>query len=288
MTHDLIVNFVPTGMVPTKEMTEHVPLSVEEITEQVLQAYEIGITMVHLHARDESGKPTYKKEIYGLIMEQLRRYAPDLVICLSLSGRNFNTFEKRSEAIELCPDLGSLTLSSLNFVQQASVNDPEMIQALADRMDAYGVRPELEVFDLGMINYARYMIQRGVLKAPFYFNLLFGNIAGLQADLLHIGTAVRDLPAGAYWSLAGLGRDQLKTNAIAIAAGGGVRVGIEDNLYFDSGRKRLATNRELLLRVHDLAAVFERGCMPSHVLGAAGFYNSRVPDRTRNISVPAQ
>ena len=136
--HDLIINFTPTGMVPTKAMNPSVPIDVMEIIEEVHQAYEEGITLVHLHARDEHGEPTYKKAVYESIVNGVRDHCKDLVICLSLSGRNFNEFEKRSEPLELMPDMGSLTLSSLNFSTQASVNAPDMIMRLAEKMNEYG------------------------------------------------------------------------------------------------------------------------------------------------------
>ncbi len=94
MDDKLVINFTPTGMIPTKKMTPHVPVSVSEIVEDVLKASELGITMVHLHARDPiSGEPTYKKEIYAKIIEGLRKHAPYLVICVSLSGRTINTLD---------------------------------------------------------------------------------------------------------------------------------------------------------------------------------------------------
>src|SRR5262245_32217939 len=255
---DLIINLAPTGIVPTKAMTPFVPLSVSEIVEDVHRAVEIGITMVHLHARDEAtGKPTYKAELYGRIITGIRAFAPELIICVSLSGRTFNQFEQRAEPLRLDgaakPDMGSLTLSSLNFNRDASVNAPDMVQRLAQEMNERHIMPELEAFDVGMINYAKYLTTKGVLRPPFYFNLLFGNVACAQADLLHAGTMVRDLPEGALWSMAGLGNAQLMMNSIAIASGGGVRVGLEDNIWFDQGRTQLASNSQLLIRIHELA-----------------------------------
>ena len=95
---DLIVNFTPTGMIPTKEMTPHVPISVAEVVESVHMAVEIGVTMVHLHARDETtGAPVYSADTYGRIIEDIRRFTTDLVLCVSLSGRNFPEFEKRNQ-----------------------------------------------------------------------------------------------------------------------------------------------------------------------------------------------
>ncbi len=263
---NLIINFTPTGMIPTKSMTKVVPISVSEIVEDVHQAMEIGITMVHIHARDEeTGLPTYKKETYGKIIEGIRKISKELVICVSLSGRGIKEFAHRASPLQLDgdlkPDMGSLTLSSLNFNKTESLNSPEMIQKLAEEMKNKGILAELEAFDSGMINYAKYLERKGLITPPHYFNLLLGNIACAQADLLHAGIMVRDLPANSYWSFAGIGDTQLMMNSIAIAAGGGVRVGLEDNIYYDKKRTRLATNKDLLLRIHSLAEANEREVM---------------------------
>jgi 3-keto-5-aminohexanoate cleavage enzyme len=263
---DLIINFTPTGMIPTKEMTPHAPITPDEIIEDVHRAFDIGITMVHLHARDSAtGKSTYKAKVYGEIIAGIRSFSKDLIICVSLSGREINEFEKRAEPLQLegdlKPDMGSLTLSSLNFNRVASVNSPDMIQMLANEMKSRGILAELEAFDAGMINYAKYLERKGILEPPHYFNLLLGNIACAQADLLHIGIMVRDLPENSYWSLAGIGNYQLMMNSVAIVSGGGVRVGLEDNIWFDKARTKLATNSNLLQRIHRLAEASERKVM---------------------------
>jgi uncharacterized protein (DUF849 family) len=263
---DLIINFTPTGMIPTKQMTPYVPVSVQEIIEDVHEACEIGITMVHIHARDElTGAPTYKAEIFGAIIKGIRKFSKDLVICVSLSGRGIKEFEHRAAPLaldgDLKPDMGSLTLSSLNFNLAESMNSPEMIQKLAQEMKNRGILPELEAFDAGMINYAKYLERKGLLEPPHYFNLLLGNIACAQADLLHAGLMIRDLPENSVWSFAGIGNAQLMMNSIAIASGGGVRVGLEDNIYFNTSRTRLARNSELVKRVHILAEANERKVM---------------------------
>lgn len=268
---ELIVNFTPTGMIPTKEMTPYVPVSITEIVEDVHEAVEAGITMVHIHARDpKTGKPTYQQEIYGKIIEGIRKYSKDLIICVSLSGRGIKEFEHRANPLQfegdLKPDMGSLTLSSLNFNKTESVNSPEMIQLLAAEMKKKGILAELEAFDAGMINYAKYLEKKGLLEAPHYFNLLLGNIACAQADLMHAGILVRDLPPNSVWSMAGIGDAQLSINSMAIAAGGGVRVGLEDNIYFDRKRKVLAKNIDLIKRVHKIAEANERGIMTSSKL----------------------
>ncbi len=263
---NLIVNFTPTGMIPTKEITPFIPMTTQEVVEAVLEAAEIGITMVHLHARDgDDGTPTYKAELYGEIIAGIRRFYSDLVICVSLSGRTFQKFEERADPLkldgELKPDMGSLTLSSVNFNKQASISSPDMIQALAREMKRCGILPELEAFDVGMINYAKYLENKALLEPPHYFNLILGNIACAQADLLHAGIMIRDLPPNSLWSLGGVGDAQLMMNSIAIATGGGVRVGLEDNIWFDLARTKLAHNSELIRRIHILAGANAREIM---------------------------
>lgn len=268
MEEKVIIDFTPTGMIPTKEMTVYVPVTVSEIIEDIHSAWELGITKVHLHARDpKTGNPTYKKEIYAEIIEGIRKYAPNLVICVSLSGRSFNKFEERSEALELegflKPDMGSLTLSSLNFNKTASINTPDMIQNLAAKMKDLGIVPELEAFDIGMINYSKYLIKKELLAAPYYFNILLGNIACAQADIIYAGIMIRDLPENSLWSLAGIGDQQLKMNSVAVAIGGGVRVGLEDNIWYDTSRTILARNIDLIKRIHLLAKANDREIMTS-------------------------
>jgi 3-oxoadipate:acetyl-CoA acetyltransferase len=268
MTNNLIIDFTPTGMIPTKVMTPHVPIDSSEIIDDVHKAFEIGITKVHLHARDPiSGDPTYKKEIYAEIIQGIRKYAPYLVICVSLSGRSYNDLKFRADPLylegDLKPDMASLTLSSLNFNKVASVNSPEMIQDLAFIMKEKGILPELEAFDAGMINYAKYLEKKDLISPPYYFNLLLGNIACAQADILHTGIMIKDLPDNSLWSLAGIGDQQLKMNSLSIAIGGGVRVGLEDNIWFDSSRTTLATNLDLIKRIHTIALANERQIMTS-------------------------
>lgn len=246
-------------------MTPHVPIRVDEIVEQALAVARLGVNMIHLHARDPvTEEPTYKKAYYEEMIRKIRTEYPDLLICVTTSGRTFSEFEKRSEVLDidgdLKPDLGSLTLSSLNFNKHASINSPQMIQSLARKMLEKNIKPELEAFDLGMINYAHYMIKKGLIKPPYYFNLILGNIACAQADMLNLGLMVNSLPDGSVWSVGGVGNAQLKMNAISLASGGGVRIGLEDNIWYDTERTRLATNADLVERTLSIAEAMQ--CSP--------------------------
>lgn len=267
----LIVNFTPTGMLIKKQDTPHIPIDVDEIIEDVRKAYKIGITSVHLHARNnENEMPCYEKEVFEEIILGIREFAPDLVISVTTSGRVYNEFEKRVDVLDLegmaKPDMGSLTLSSLNFNKTASINSPDMIQNICRRMNERGIKPELEAFDIGMINYAKYLIKKGLLKPPYYFNLIVGNIACAQADLLHAGVMLNDLPEDSVAALGGIGNAQLSINALAISMGYGIRIGLEDNIWFDAERTKLATNENYLLRAKGIATALDREiCTPSEL-----------------------
>ena len=255
----------PTGMVPTRAMTPHVPLTPEEIARDVAACADVGITSVHLHARDENGDPTWHREIYARIVGLVRERAPEVLINVSTSGRTWSELERRADCLaldgDLKPDLASLTLSSLNFLSGASVNAPETIQGLARIMLERGIVPELELFDFGMVNYLGVLRRKGLLPGPIVANLFFGNIAGMQATLGEVGLAVDRLPDGTIWSGAGLGDHQFTAQSLSMAAGGGVRVGLEDGIYFDRRRTTLATNPMLVERVHEALALHARRAM---------------------------
>lgn len=263
--NELIVNLAPTGMIPTKEMTSFVPVDPKEIVDDVLACCEVGLTMVHIHTRDNKGEPNWRPEIFEEIIVNIRKYQPELIICVTCSGRTYQEFEKRSAVLDLegkaKPDMASLTLSSVNFNKVASINEPKMIIALAEKMKEKRIKPELEAFDLGMINYAKYLIKRNLLDPPYYFNLLFGNIACAQANLLSIGLMEKELPDESICSFAGIGDTQLMVNSLAVVVGAGVRIGLEDNIWFDSQRTVLASNKQLLERIKRIAADCERRIM---------------------------
>jgi len=259
---ELLINFCPTGMVPTKAMTPHVPVSAAEEIEDACRALELGAAIVHLHARDADGQPTWRGEVYEELILGVRRHVPDALVCVSCSGRNFPEFERRSEVLELTgaarPDMASLTLTSLDFAGGPSVNPPAMVLALAEKMAANGIKPELECFDFGMVNAAHLLIRKGLARPPFYFNLLLGSRYSVPATARHLSNLVADLPPGAHWAAAGIGLFQLPMNTLAVAMGVHCRVGLEDNLYYDFERRELATNAALVERLVRISETFGR------------------------------
>ena len=266
-----IINFTPTGTQTTRD-NSLAPLTPNEIIEEVHQAYEFGITMTHIHARDPKDfKNTYKNEVYRPIIEGIRKHCPDLTICVSLTGRLHPEFEKRSEVLELYPDMGSLTMSSLNFPKAASVNEPDMILKLIQKMKDYGVTPELECFDTGMINYTKYLINKGILEGPNYMNVILGNIYNAQSDISSVSSIINNLPENTKVCIGGIGKDQLKSNILGLLYADGIRIGLEDNLYFKD--KEITTNIELLQRIKTIMDNMDLSVMSAKEFKNLGYGN---------------
>lgn len=266
-----IINFTPTGTQTTRN-NSLAPLLPNEIVEEVHNANELGITCVHIHARDEDTlKNTYKKETYQKIIEGIKKYCPELLICVSLTGRNFPELEKRTEVLQLYPDMGSLTMSSINFPTGASVNEPEMILSLINEMDKYGVNPEIECFDSGMVNYTNYLISKNILKPPYYLNVILGNMYNSQSDIQSIAAIKSLLPKNSKVCFGGIGGQQLRSNIYGLLEVDGVRIGLEDNLYYRDKEK--TTNIELLKRIHNIMEQIDLEMLTSNELRELGYGN---------------
>lgn len=269
-----VINFTPTGTQTTRE-NSFAPLTATEIIEETVQAYELGITLVHIHARDSNTLTnSWRPEDYQPIIEGIRKHCPDLAICASLTGRYFPEFEKRSAVLELKPDMGSLTMSSLNFPSGASINSPDMILKLIEKMGAYGVVPELECFDTGMINYSTYLIHKQILKPPYYFNMIFGNLFNMQLNKSSVEAVMNSVPENSIMCYGGIGAVQLSSNVHGLTHANGVRIGLEDNLY-NLNREKV-TNMQLLERIHIHMKEFKFEMMPPKEFKELGFCNTKL------------
>ena len=215
--------------------------------------------------------------MYQPIIEGIRKHCPDLAICVSLTGRLHPEFEKRSEVLELYPDMGSLTMSSINFPKSASVNEPEMILKLIEKMDQYGVIPEIECFDTGMLNYANYLISKNILKPPYHINVILGNMYNGQCDFGTLSSIKSNLPANSYTCLGGIGSQQLKTTTYGLLDFDGIRIGLEDNLYYKGKEK--TTNIDLLKRAHRIMGELDMTHYTSNELKEKGYGNRLINNR---------
>lgn len=260
--NSLIINAALTGVIPKRSDSPFVPLTPEEIVEDALACAGAGASIVHIHVRDELGQPTAAPDRYAGVIREIRKTRPDLIICASTSGRREPDLRNRSAVLDLTgdekPDMASLTLGSMNFFRESSINSPETIQQLACTMRDRGIKPELELFEPGMIQYARYLEKKGMIQPPWYANIMLGSLGTSPAEPRSLVHMIRGLPETTVWSVAGIGRYQLDMNALAVVMGGHVRTGLEDNLHYDRARKVPATNVDLIRRAVRIAAEVER------------------------------
>jgi 3-keto-5-aminohexanoate cleavage enzyme len=249
----LIIKLAPTGMIPTKNETPHVPITPKEIAEDTYKAYKLGASIVHVHARDEDGRPTYRKDVFLEIFREIKVKCPDIIICATTSGRVHPQVEHRTEVLDLVPEMASLAAGSFNFPKYPSVNSLETIKKLATIMKNRHILPEIEIFEPGFINTSAYLAKKGYLRAPLHFNLLLGSLGSISADVKDLAYLVELLPFGSTWSATGIGRFQTQINVAAILMGGHVRVGIEDSIYYNYPKKELSTNEKLVKRIVRIA-----------------------------------
>jgi 3-keto-5-aminohexanoate cleavage enzyme len=250
----LIINAALTGMVPRRADNPFVPLSEREIVADAVRAVDAGASILHLHVRNADETPSSELAPNASLFRAVREACPGVIISGSTSGRVISELELRAAVLDAGPDMASLTLGSMNFPKQASVNAPATIQGLARRMRERNIMPELEIFDLGMADYAGYLVERELVALPGYANILLGSLGTANATARNLSTIVSALPPGIVWAAAGIGRFQLPMNSLAIAMGGHVRVGLEDNLWMDPVTKQdPASNPRLIDRVVAIA-----------------------------------
>lgn len=256
---NLIINLAPTGNTPTRGKTPWVPLTPEAIIKEILRCAPLGMSMVHLHARDDQGRPASDQATWIKIISGIRKELPDLILVASTSGRFFPEPEARTSALflprEVRPDMASLTLGTVNFREGVNVNNLDLIIRLLECMETQEIKPELEIFDLGMLHLAHYLIGKGHLRPPYYFNLILGHLFGAQPTLPHLGVLLSELPENSCCCLGGIGFQQVTMNGAGILFADGVRVGLEDSLWWDENKTEKADNYRLLERIVRLAAL---------------------------------
>lgn len=237
-----------TGSLPTKENNPAVPITVAEQIESTHEAFEAGASIAHCHVRDDAGKPTSDPERFARLLEGLRKHCPGMIVQLSTGGRS-GSGRERGGMLSLRPDMASLSVGSNNFPNRVYENPPDLVDWLASEMLAYGVKPEIEAFDLSHIVQATRMQADGRLKGPLYVQFVMGVKNAMPADErifdFYIETLKRLAP-DASWCGAGIGAAQVTVNEWCIAKGGHTRTGLEDNVRLD--RDRLAPSNAALVR----------------------------------------
>ncbi|HEY1866958.1 MAG TPA: 3-keto-5-aminohexanoate cleavage protein [Candidatus Cybelea sp.] len=247
----LVITCAPVGAEVRPDQTPYLPYTPHLLGETARAIREAGASIIHVHCRNDDGTNTHSVERFREAYDAIRATS-DLIVQFSTGGAIGMTPEERAGVLELRPEMATLTCGSVNFGDEIFENSFPIMRALLKKMNEFGVRPELEIFDKGHIANARKLARERLLSFPQHVDLVLGVPGGLEATVSNLADLVDDLPEGCTWSVAGIGRQQLPMAMTAIAMGGHVRVGLEDNLHYSRGR--LARNEELVARVARIAA----------------------------------
>ncbi len=251
----LIITVAPTGSLPRKEQNPAVPITPQEIADCALRCEDAGAAILHIHVRDQDQNPSDDPELFRQVVELLEGRT-ELILQISTGGRAGSTLESRRARLEVPCEMASLTTGSVNFPRSAYVNPPELIEGLALKMKEQGIKPEMEIFDVSMIQNALRLRDQGLAQDPLHFDFVMG-LPGAQPATIEQLVHLRGLlPPDATWTVAGVAASQLVMGTHAILMGGHVRVGLEDNIYYRKGE--LATNEMLVQRIVRLAGELGR------------------------------
>jgi 3-keto-5-aminohexanoate cleavage enzyme len=253
----VIITAALTGAVTPKDANPHIPLTPQEIANDAYECWKAGAAVVHLHMRDEKGLGTMNKEIFKEAVNLVKSKC-DVVINLTTSGDNRASDDERmAHLIEIEPEMASFDAGSFNWMPAGVfMNSPQFLDKLGKVMIEHNIKPELEIFDSGMIHTTNYFVKKGVLKAPPHYQFVLGVLGAAMATVDDLVYLKNLLPKDATWSAFGIGKGHLPLLYAAIALGGNVRVGLEDNIYY--APDRLATNVELVQRAARLIKEFNK------------------------------
>ncbi len=252
----LIIACAITGAEVTQEQCPHLPITPDEQAQAAYECWKAGASIIHLHVRDDAGKPTQSVARFQEVFEKIRKRCP-VILQISTGGAVGESIESRLKPLDLKPEMASLNMGSINFGTEVFQNLPQDIEAFAKRMQELNIMPELEVYDVGMLEYAKKLAAKGILKEPFHFQFVLGTPQGLTGEPRNLNFLVDNLFGDHSWAVAGVGRWQLPLAAQAIVRGGHVRVGFEDNIYFSKG-VLAKSNAEFVSRVVELAKLLQR------------------------------
>jgi 3-keto-5-aminohexanoate cleavage enzyme len=251
----LIITVAPVGAELRPEQTPHLPITPAQLGETAARCRAAGASIIHVHCRNDDGSNTSDPARFQAAYDAIRA-ASDLIVQFTTGGAVGMTPEERAAPLAVRPEMATLTCGTVNFGDEVFENSFPIMRGILAAMERYEVKPELEIFDAGHLVNAKRLVREGLLEFPQHVDFVLGVPGALDASAAHLIDLVRDLPAGCTWSVAAIGRDQLPMAAIAIAMGGHVRVGLEDNIYYAKGR--LAANDELVARVARIAAELGR------------------------------
>lgn len=250
---EVILTVAPTGGVHGKEKNPNLPEQPEEIAEDVRACEEAGASVVHLHARDEDGKPTKDIDRFRELCEIVRAHCDDIVLNITTGGGSrFSREERLTPVLEIQPELASLDMGPLNHGQAVTSEKPrEEHEEYAERMAEHGVKPELEIFNPGQLTEVHNLIEKDLLEAPYFCNTIFGMQTGTLPKPRNVVNFADNLPDGSEWTCMAIGKHQVPLTTTALTMGGHMRVGMEDSVHYSRG-ELAESNAQLVRRAADI------------------------------------
>ena len=253
MPDPVVITVAPTGPLTTRKEHPAVPLTPEEIGIAVAEAHEAGAAVAHVHARDEEGRPTAEPAIYAAIVDEIRSRCDIVVQASTGVGLTVHETERLKIISSGKVDVAMATLNpaSMTFAMGTFSNPPDFVEALANEMHNRDIHPELEVYDLGHVRICLELVKEGLIREPLQFSFVMGVRGGMPGDPALLPLLETMVPEGAIWQAIGIGRAQLPLSFAALALGGNIRVGYEDNVYFSKGQLA-ESNAQFVRRAVDL------------------------------------
>jgi 3-keto-5-aminohexanoate cleavage enzyme len=247
----VILTCALVGAELSREQAPDLPLSPDEIALAAVGAVEAGAAIVHVHVRDEQGRPTCRSDVFQATLQKIRERC-DVIIQVSTGGAIGDSEDDRLQPLDTKPEMASLTTGSVNFGEEIFANPRPFVARLAGAIRDRGIKPEIEVFDAAMLEEGLRLAKEGLIEEPLHFDFVLGVPGALAATERNLDFLIGGLPSGATWSLAAIGRHQFPMAGLALQKGGHVRVGMEDNLYLEKGRMA-KSNAELVAKAASLA-----------------------------------
>ncbi len=256
----LIITVAGVGAETTREAQPNLPLSAQEIGEDAARCREAGASMYHLHVRRPDGTPTQDKDVFAAGLAAIRERT-DIIVQTSTGGAMGMTADERLQPLELGPAMASLTTGTANFGDEVFFNDTALMREFYTRMQAKGVRPEFEIFEAGQIDNALRLVKEFGPAGPLlHWDFVLGVPGSMSGEPRNLAFLVDRIPAeGSTWTATGIGRWHMPVTMAALALGGNVRLGLEDNIFYHRG-VLAAGNAQLTARVARLAAEWGREC----------------------------
>jgi len=255
MANKTIITVATTGAWPKKKDNPNIPMTPQEIADDVYECWKAGAAICHLHMRDEEGNGTMDTAKFEETVDLVKKKCDIVINCTTSGDLNATDETRQAHLKSIRPELASYDCGSMNWMHNSLfINHPKFLEQLGMTMQECGVKPEIEIFDAGMIYNSLYYLKKGVLKTPLHYQFVLGAAGGSAATVENLVYLKSLLPEGATWGALGIGKQHVPIMLTAVARGGHLWVGMEDNVYWSAG-VLAESNAQLVKRAADIVRI---------------------------------